>query len=296
MTFSECYKYAYTRMKEAGISDARFDAYELSHFVFKLDRGQLIIRGSESPEEEDFIKFKELLNKRLQGVPLQYIIGEWDFYNSSFKVGEGVLIPRPETELLVDCSIEYLNALINKYKGEGIDYKPVVYDLCAGSGCVGISIAKRFPEVSVYEFEKSTDAYSYLRENIKLNETENVQPVLFDIFKDSGSLKAVSDIPMQADVIVSNPPYIKSEEINALQKEVQMEPRMALDGGKNGLIFYDAIVKNWMSCLKKGGLVAVECGEDQSSDIEKLFSTYGAMPFKVRDFAGIYRVVGAKIP
>lgn len=290
MTYKECYDFAVAEFTNAGNEDARFDASALMQFVFDLDRGELILCGDTEAQDGDVVTFKSLVSDRASGMPLQYIIGEWDFFDYTFHVGEGVLIPRPETEILVSESLDYLSKLCSADN----TYTPVVYDLCAGSGCVGISIAKSFPSANVFAFEKSPEASRYLLKNIARNAADNVAALEADVLTGEYSGFVNVRVPELADVIVSNPPYIRSSEIAGLQKEVLKEPVMALDGGDDGLMFYRAIADIWISRLKPGGILLVECGDDQAEKIERIFSTCGVNTFKICDFAGIYRVVGAK--
>ncbi len=290
MTYIECYDFAVSEFTGAGNEDARFDASTLMQFVFDLDRGELLMCGDIEAHDADVTTFKRLVSERVSGNPLQYIIGEWDFFDYTFHVGEGVLIPRPETEILVSETLEYLS----KQGNEDASYAPVVYDLCAGSGCVGISIAKSFPKANVFAFEKSPEASRYLLKNIARNAADNVTALESDVLTGEYSGFVSVSVPETADVIVSNPPYIRSDEIAELQKEVLKEPVMALDGGTDGLMFYRAIADIWMPRLKPGGLLLVECGEDQAEKIEQILAICGVKTFKICDFAGIYRVVGAK--
>jgi release factor glutamine methyltransferase len=221
------------------------------------------------------------VERRLSGEPLQYIIGEWDFYNCTFRVGEGVLIPRPETELLVDETLEFL-------KGRS-DGEKTVLDLCSGSGCIAISIAKNCPEAKVLAVEKSPAAFEFLKQNIILNQVK-VSAFNDDILEGCGHLTKG-----RFDVIVSNPPYVRKSELETLQTEVLREPVEALDGGEDGLVFYRAIADRWLPLVRPGGLLIVECGEDQAEDVKSIFSAAsdGAV-YTLDDFAGIHRAVAIK--
>lgn len=206
----------------------------------------------------DFVsnkKLADMLWKLKSGEPLQYVLGKWDFYESEFYVGKGVLIPRPETEELADAVIKAAKKLLN----------PIVYDLCSGSGCIGISVAKAVPDSKVYCIEKSDEAFKYLLENCKM--AENAIPVKGDI-----CLAAEITAKEKADIIVSNPPYIKTGDICNLQSELSYEPEMALDGGTDGLFFYRVISDNWESALKPGGKLFLEIGEDQGDSVSKILS------------------------
>ena len=288
MTYFECLKTGIVSLEKEAIEDAEFDARELLIFAANISRSNFFSSMHENVDEVVSKKFFELIEERKKGTPLQYIIGSWDFYGLEFLLGPGVLIPRPETEILVDLSIEHLKRLGNE--------SPVVFDLCAGTGCVGISIASNIKGAKVYEFEYSDDAFKYLEKNLK----DNCIAIKYDVLK--GPYEFMEKYNVTPDIIVSNPPYIRTEEIRTLQKEVKKEPLMALDGGEDGLIFYRAITDKWIDILNPSGLMAVECGEDQANDIEKMFSVkinddfYDKFStvFKMKDFAGVNRVVGLK--
>lgn len=270
MKISDAYKKAVDILSSNGFEDSVFEADCIFEHIYSFDR---IKRINRPYSEIDFSPVKVVLEKRVKGVPLQYILGKWDFYGFTYSVGEGVLIPRPETELLVEKANELL-------KGEN---NPVIYDLCAGTGCIGLTLARLMPESEVYLFEKSEKAFGYLKKNSK--EIKNAFIVNADIFTiDCEEYK-------RPDFIVSNPPYIKTDEIPSLQKEVLFEPSMALDGGKDGLDFYYLIAEKWLPVLNKGGFVAVECGEEQADKIIGLFSSQCKMTRAVKDYSGTERIV-----
>lgn len=212
--------------------------------------------------------------RRLNNEPLQYILGKWEFYGREFFVGEGVLIPRPETELLVDLAINELKA----------KKQPVCYDLCSGSGCIGISVSKELPESKIFMLEKSEQAFSYLKKNIVLNAAYGCTPVLGDVFADN-------PFEEKADLILSNPPYICTDVIPTLQEEVKKEPSMALDGGKDGLVFYRVIADRWSAFLKDDGVIAVEIGEDQGESVSRIFGEYFSDVKVLKDYSFNDRVV-----
>ena len=229
-------------------------------------------------EETTAIKAIEYANRRLLHEPLQYILGKWEFYGREFYVGEGVLIPRPETELLIDTAILELKGKIN----------PVCYDLCSGSGCIGITVSKELADSCVYMLEKSETAFAYLKKNVTVNTAYNCNPLIGDIFDDCPFAE-------KADIILSNPPYICSDVIPTLQAEVQKEPSLALDGGKDGLIFYRRIAEGWINSLKPDGIIAVEIGEDQGESVSSIFKERFSDVRIIKDFSGNDRVVVAKI-
>lgn len=269
MNVKEAYDYSYSFLKANGVDEADNKALNAVCSVagIKLSEYQA--------HKEDFINMKRLADflwRLKTGEPLQYIIGKWDFYESEFFVGEGVLIPRPETEELVDLVIDYAKGL----------EKPVIFDLCSGSGCIGISIAKKLPNAFVCCIEKSEDAYKYLERNAE--NVPNVKCILGDINNDF-------DLP-SADIIVSNPPYIKSEDMKTLQPEVKKEPSMALDGGEDGLDFYRIINDKWTAYLKDDGRLFLEIGEDEGESIKTVLTSFSDITVK-KDLSGNDRMVVA---
>lgn len=260
-------------LKENGIDCSSFDSRCILEYVLNLTDYQLIISMSDEVDYCDIESYLNLINKRASGYPLQYIIGIWDFMGLQFFVGEGVLIPRPETELLVEKAFDVLKNKCN----------PVVFDLCSGSGCIGISIANSYPDSNVYCVEKSSEAFDYLKRNIDFYSLKNVTPVLGDIFDSS----LLSDV--LPDVILSNPPYICSSELSLLQTEVTYEPKSALDGGDDGLDFYRVIYNLWFPRLNKTGSVILECGDAQCKSVVDIFSADNYQIIK--DFNGIERII-----
>lgn len=277
MTVNELYRQGAEMLDYAFVENAFFDARWLIEKALGINSTQFALKKDKEVSKKVEVEFLSLIRRRIAGEPLQYILGEWEFMGYPFCVGEGVLIPRPETELLVDFAKEYLNGKKN----------PVVFDLCSGSGCIAISVAKLFPKAKVYAVEKSEVAVSYLKKNVKLNKARNVEIISGDI-ADKRLLQGI--VP---DLILSNPPYIKSEEIPTLQKEVQREPSMALDGGTDGLDFYKILSKNWLYRLPTGGVMAVECGEAQAEDVSQLLFLAGSIIDTINDLSGIQRVVTA---
>lgn len=277
MTVNELYRQGAEMLDYAFVENAFFDARWLVEKALGINSTQFALKKDKPVSKKDEVEFLSLIRRRIAGEPLQYILGEWEFMGYPFLVGEGVLIPRPETELLADFAKDLLK-----------DKKsPVVFDLCSGSGCIAISVAKLLPKAKVYAVEKSGDALSYLKKNVKLNKAKNVEVISGDI-ADKRLLQGITP-----DLILSNPPYIKSDEIPTLQKEVQREPSMALDGGADGLDFYKILASDWLSRLPKGGVMAVECGEAQAEDISQLFFLAGGEPDTINDLSGIQRVVTA---
>lgn len=264
------------QLAEYGVDNARFEAEQIL-MKAGIPKNTLLWEPREGVDPECKRRAEELLKKRLSGYPLQYLCGEWSFYACDFKVGEGVLIPRQDTETLAELADEFL-------KHRPPDERRVL-DLCAGSGCIGIVLAK-FRGAVVTSVEKSEDAFAYLRENIGLNGvSDNVKAVCADIFDD------IPEIVGEFDVILSNPPYLTSSDMEHLQTEVTFEPSSALYGGEDGLDFYRKIPGRYLSRLKKGGLFAVEIGMGQDAAVSAILNEYGLSARSKEDMCGIKRVV-----
>lgn len=278
MTVNELLLEGIDKLKSALVDDAEFDARCMLEDALGIDTTHFMLARSEAVDNFSVEKFRTMLKRRIDGEPLQYILGKWEFYSLPFYVGEGVLIPRPETEMLVDFAVDFLKDKNN----------PVVFDLCSGSGCIAVSVATACKNARVYAVEKSAEAYSYLTKNLELNNAQNVTAVLGDIF----DKKLLSEIV--PDLILSNPPYIRSQDIEPLQREVKREPRTALDGGEDGYDFYREICSDWFSRLKKGGALALECAEDQTEEISKMLSENACEIHIKNDFNGLPRMVIAE--
>jgi release factor glutamine methyltransferase len=270
MKISDAYKNAVGFLGENGIENCAFEVDCLFEKFYSVDRAKRI---NHPDYDVDYSLVEEALLKRAKSVPLQYILGSWEFFGFEYEVGEGVLIPRPETELLVEKATELL-------KGKR---SPVIYDLCSGTGCIGLTLARLVPDSEVYLFEKSDKAFEYLLKNAV--GVGNAFPVKADIFT------AVCEEYKKPDLIISNPPYIRTDEIPFLQSEVLNEPSMALDGGEDGLDFYRLIADKWLPLLNGGGTVAIECAEEQSEIIIGLFSPFCKNTYAVKDYSGIDRIV-----
>lgn len=276
MTVGEAYRKTKDILTEAGFEAPAFEALCLVEKVFGFNRLALITRGEETAAtDEKLALLAELTEKRLSHEPLQYIIGKWSFMGIDLLVGEGVLVPRDDTEVVTSLCIDFLSGKEN----------PSVIDLCAGSGAISLALEK-YANCKVTAVELSDKAFSYLTQNIKLNNSA-VNALNGDIFE---CHKDIADNSL--DLIVSNPPYIKSADIPALQKEVQHEPVMALDGGESGLDFYRRIVPLWKSKLKAGGALAFELGEGQYDEVCRILADngFGGITESI-DFGGIQRAI-----
>lgn len=268
---------ATARLAAAGCEDAAFDARCLLEDFGGLPRGRAADDTPLTAAQEAALE--TAVAQRAAGRPLQYILGEWEFLTLTLKVGEGVLIPRPDTELLCEVAAERLRGKT----------APRVLDLCAGSGCVGLGVASLCPSAVVTEVELSADALPYLRENVLRHPDYAVTVRQANVLADYTAF----DGPY--DAILSNPPYIPTNHLPALQREVQHEPKMALDGTADGLAFYRTIAEHWCEKLAPDGFVAVEVGIGQAEDVASLFRAQGLENTGIfTDLGGVPRVVLAR--
>lgn len=277
MTVNNLYISGKKKLSEAGIEDYEFDSRCLLEFCIDIGTTEFLLSKNNAVDSKTERKYFQLIDRRAAGEPLQYILGKWEFMGFPFFVGEGVLIPRPETELLVEFAVDFLKGKKN----------PLVFDLCSGSGCIAISVARLVKNVRVFAVEKSSQAFDYLKKNISLNSADNVTALNEDIF-DKNILRDVTP-----DLILSNPPYIRSEDIKSLQREVRKEPDMALDGGNDGYAFYRELADNWLMRLNDSGAIAVECAEDQTEVISEMFAKFAKNISVTYDFGGLPRIVTA---
>lgn len=264
-------------LKNGGIENFEFESVCIIEDVFKQNIYDMISQKLECPDcDEKINQCKSMANRRIEGFPLQYILGKWEFYGLPFKVGEGVLIPRQDTETLVDYVLTIFK--------DDIGLK--VLDLCSGSGCIPISLDKNLNNAEVHAIELSTVAYSYLIDNISLN-ASNVIAHLGDVLEPS-----IVENFTGLNLITANPPYLTKLDMENLQKEVSFEPKISLFGGDDGLQYYRTICKLWKSSLKVGGMLVFEIGQHQEDDVAKIMTDNGFSDIAIiPDLCGINRVV-----
>ena len=257
------------RLMMAGVPDARFDAAQLYTFVTGRDH-----RLDDGPTAEEASRLQVLAERRAGREPLQYLLGEWDFLDFTLKVGRGVLCPRADSEIVCETAIELLKD----------SEAPVVYDLCAGTGCLGLGIARAVPSAKVTCVELSHDAWPYLTANVA---GTGVQAVQGDILTYYNGLPSGG-----ADLIISNPPYLTAEEMAHLMPETAREPAMALDGGADGLDFYRLLTAHYRDALRPGGWLVLEIGCAQAADVLALGAANGWVNGSCRkDYGSNDRVV-----
>lgn len=287
MTNKEVYEYISSKIKNAGIEDFEFESQCIVEDIMGLDRLELALNGDKPADEAKADKAFALVERRISGEPLQYLLGEWEFFGLPFKVGKGVLIPRPDTEILVETVLDHF-----KRKGK---LDPEMIDLCSGSGCIAVAIQKSLPQSKVTAVELSSEAFPYLTENIRRNKAD-VKIMKGDVL--NGELLRNFADPddygeyRKLDCIVSNPPYLTEKEMNELQIEVKHEPETALFGGTDGLKFYRVISCLWKEILADGGLLAFEIGFEQGEAVSDILRKSGYKDIRViKDLGGNDRVV-----
>ncbi len=264
-------------LEQAGVESASFETMQLVCATLGISEATLIAEGEAPISQNDWNRLDRMLQKRLQGYPLQYLLGEWGFYGRDFFVGEGVLIPRADTEIL--CA-----AVISKIRNRAA----TVIDLCSGSGCIAVTIALECPNTTVYAVEKSEAAFSYLQQNIARHHAP-VKAFLADALDPA----IVADLP-ECDLIISNPPYLTATDLQGLQTEVSFEPTMALDGGTDGLDFYRCLTARWKTRLKTGGQFFYEIGMGQGGPVAEIFAQNGFCNISEEtDLSGVIRVIHA---
>ncbi len=273
-------------LSSSGVVDAAFELRQMVCKAAALSPAALLAAESlplSSAQEEALL---QMLEKRKSGMPLQYIFGSWEFYGLTFLVGEGVLIPRADTETLVDKALSYLQSIPC----------PKIVDLCSGSGCIAISIwselkkCRKTPEITAIELEDA--AFSYLQKNIALHHAK-IMPMQADVLQTDTVQRF---LPGSVSCIVTNPPYVSKGEMQSLQKEVTFEPESALYAPEGGYYFYNRLPALWKKTLAPGGLFLCEVGALQADRVEEILKSEGfANVGSLKDAGGVRRAVfGAK--
>lgn len=272
MQYAKLYQIGKEQLQKASITDAELDARLLLEFICHTDRNALYAHGDQEIEDEKMQDFLQLIEKRAVHIPLQHLTGEQNFMGLDFLVNEHVLIPRQDTEILVEEIMRDLH--------DGIR----ILDMCTGSGCILLSLLHYSNDCSGVGVDVSEDALAVARQNADRLAEKQAVFIQSDLFeKVEGSF----------DLIVSNPPYIRSQEIAGLMPEVrEHEPHLALDGKDDGLHFYREIIKGAMPHLKRGGQLFFEIGYDQGEAVQALLAANGYTEIAVvKDYARLDRVV-----
>lgn len=265
-------------LKERKIENFRFDTFCIHYKHFGMNRAELLLAKEQELADEKVLGFWQDIRARGDRKPLQHLLGKWEFMGYEFMVSPNVLIPRAETEWLVEYAIEH-------YDGRPIK----VLDLCTGSGCIGISLKKKLPQAQVTMVDISESALMIAKENaealeaeVKIEKWDILQGVPFFMEKE------------RYDLILCNPPYIKTADLPALQPEVRQEPMLALDGGDDGLLYYRVLAEQWTALLKEGGELVLEAGEDTAEGVAIIMKDCPAEVTLHRDLADLPRYVTAR--
>ena len=274
MTIRQAVNWGTQMLKDRGIDNAEHDSFELLSAVNGMTRTFYLINGDSLLSEENFLMFEEYIEQRASHIPLQHILGKTWFYGYEYMVNRDVLIPRQDTEILVGEVI--------KVTRSG-DY---ILDMCTGSGCIGITLAKKFPECKVLGVDVSEKALNVAQSNKHNLEAENIDFMRSDLFEELNH-----DITF--NTIVSNPPYIPTKVIEGLQEEVRLhDPMLALDGHDDGLFFYRILAEESAKYLRPNGGIFMEIGYNQAEDVRNLLIKNNFTDISViKDLAGLDRVV-----
>ena len=278
MTIKEMLSKGMIMLKGNNIDSPKLKARLLLQYILKKPRQHLIVYDNEEVGKKEQWEYFVNIEKLANGIPLQHITHHQEFMKMDFYVDENVLIPRPDTEILVEETIKIAQKMP----------KPKILDLCTGSGAIAISIAKNVPDAEVYAIDISKNAIEVAKRNAKeLN--ANVEFVKSNLFSKLDKIKF--------DIIVSNPPYIRKSDINYLSDEVKKEPEIALDGGYDGLDFYRKITEQAIDYLKLGSYLCYEIGYDQKDEVMNIINSYGhySKTYCKKDLGGNDRVIVTQV-
>ncbi len=252
MKIKELKRIGIKKLEDNNIDDVMFKADKLLQYVLNMNKTDLLINENNLVDANLEEKYLVLIDEIIQGKPLQYITNSQEFMKLNFYVDENVLIPQPDTEILVEKAID----IIKKSKNISI------LDLCTGSGAIAVSIKKYMKNATVYALDISKKALEIAKLNAKNNDTD-IHFIESDMFENIKNI--------EFDLIVSNPPYIETKELKRLPKDVQNEPRLALDGGEDGLTYYRIIRDEGYKFLKNNGVILLEIGYNQNKTVVDLF-------------------------
>lgn len=280
MTIKETLNKGMIMLKSNHIDSPKLKARLLLQYILKKPRQYLIVYDNEQITKKQQWEYFVNIEKLSQGIPLQHITHLQEFMKMDFYVNENVLIPRPDTEILVEEVIKIANKFEN----------PKILDLCTGSGAIGISIAKYVNNSKIYATDVSEKALEVAKINAKnIGVEEKIEFINSDLFENMGKIKF--------DIIVSNPPYIKNGDIDYLSEEVQKEPKLALEGGIDGLEFYRKIAKQAIDYLKLGSYLCLEIGYDQKIDVIEIIENENKYvdTYSKKDLYGNDRIIITRV-
>ena len=287
-TYKELLEEGYQILNSAGIEEARLDAWLLLEYAADINRAWYYAHMDETVETAVAEQYRQLCEKRAQHIPLQHLTGQAYFMGYEFYVDDRVLVPRQDTETLVEEAISHLRELP----------APKILDMCTGSGCILLSLLMELPQASGTGADVSADALEVAKENTRRlgleKRAELIQSDLFsaDYFEKNSRKKC-----MEYDMLISNPPYIRTADIDGLMDEVRLhDPRLALDGKADGLYFYEKITEQAGKYLKPGGWLIYEIGCDQGKDVAEIMKKKGFIQIEVKkDLAGLDRIVEGRM-
>ena len=276
MNYTEAFLLGMQKLKEAQLEEAQLDARLLLEEICGTDHNTLLCHGDREVSEKEEEQYRKTIEQRAQHVPLQHILGYQDFMGLRFQVNEHVLIPRQDTEILVEEAMRYLH--------DGMR----ILDLCTGSGCILLSLLHYSNDCEGVGVDISQEALQVAAQNAEL----------LGIKADFLKSDLYEKVTGKFDLLVSNPPYIERKVIPTLMEEVrEYDPYIALDGGEDGLDFYRRIIGGAQDCLKRGGQILMEIGSGQAQAVSELLREAGFKEIDVcRDFAGLDRVVSGRLP
>lgn len=281
MKIKDLINYGNKLLKENKIEDYNIISNVLAQYIFQMQRSKIIANENQEVEEKEKHRYYLTLIEIIQGTPIQYITNHQEFYKLDFYVDENVLIPQPDTEILVE-------EVINIVKENREDLS--ILDVCTGSGCIGVSIAKNLEDANVVMSDVSAKALEIAKKNYAQNITSGNKAK----FVESNMFEKIEG---KFDIIVSNPPYIETRKIDKLSEGVKKEPHIALDGGKDGLDFYKILIAEAYKYLKEDGFLCMEIGYDQKASVIKLVEESGKYKetYCKKDLAGNDRVIITRI-
>ena len=277
MKVKELIEYGRKLLSDSDINDSEIISRKIAEYVLKLNRNEIITNLDNEITDKNKEDYDTLIFEVASGEPLQYITNNQEFYGIDFYVDENVLIPQPDTEILVEEVIEIV-------KNTGFSR---VLDMCTGSGCIGISIAKNIESAKVLITDVSENALDIAKKNIEKINVKNINILQSDMFE---------EIEDEFDIIVSNPPYVETEEIGLLPSDVQKEPILALDGGEDGLEFYKELINESHKYLNDDGYLCMEIGYNQKDTVIELLeenSNYKNI-YSKKDLSGNDRIIVAQ--
>ena len=276
MKLEELIKKSTIKLQKNNIDDYSIKLKIIIEYFFNIPINKIIVYMNKEVSSKENVEFEKILQKVINGIPVQYITNKQEFMGLKFYVDKNVLIPQPDTEILVEHVIEYCN---------NINYSLKILDLCTGSGAIAISLAKYIKNANIYATDISENAIEIANKNAKINKV-GINFIKSDMFE---NIKE-----KDFDIIVSNPPYIKTSVISTLSNEVKNEPYIALDGGKDGLKFYNIIYEKAEKYMNRNGIIFLEIGYDQKENIMNIFKKKYREVYCLKDLNNNDRVIIVK--